>query len=485
VAIAVIGSGSAGFQAAVAARQAGAERVVILEKAAEAEYGGNARYSPTIFRFVHNGHEEIREFLAGSDEGAFRRIEVPPYSAGEFIADLKRISHGRIDPDLAETLVAHSNAALHWMLDLGFEWQPSRRTREIDGVLHFEPGMAITPRDGGIGQLARWREIAAGLGIEIRFESAVRGILGSDREVEGVRVSGPDGEYDLHAASVILCSGGFQASAEQRARYLGRNADLMKVLGSRHDTGEVMRMALALGAAATGHWQGAHSSPIDGEQPDQGWGRRALRDRFAFGITVNRAGRRFLDEGATPAENVDGWIERVVLKESGGGAYQVFDATGRALLGEDYDEGSSYEAASIKALGSQIMVDPPALLRTVDAFNRAVDDSVPFDPTVPDGKATAGLTPAKSNWATRIETPPFYAFPVTAGITFSFGGLKINTDAQVMNTAGQPIEGLYASGDIVGLYYDHHLSASGQTRNAVFSRIAAAHAVKHRVKTAR
>jgi tricarballylate dehydrogenase len=341
--------------------------------------------------------------------------------------------------------------------------------------------MAITPRDGGLGQLARWREIAAELGIEIRFESAVRGILGSDRAVAGVRVSAPDGEYDLRTAAVILCSGGFQASPDQRARYLGPNADLMKVLGSRHDTGEVMRMALDLGAAATGHWQGAHSSPIDGVQPDQDWGRRAARDRFAFGITVNRAGQRFLDEGLTPAENVNGWIERVVLRETGGTCYQLFDASGRSLLGEDYDDGSSFNAASIADLAAKIMVDPRALQATVDAYNRAVDDTVRFDPGAPDGKATRGISPAKSNWATRIETPPYYAFPVTAGITFSFGGLKINTDAQVLNTAGQPIEGLYASGDIIGFYYDHHLSASGQTRNVVFSRIAAAHAVKHRL----
>jgi tricarballylate dehydrogenase len=471
----VVGGGSAAFEAAVAGRQSGAGRVVILEKAPEPEFGGNARYSHTGFRFVYSGADEIREFIPDVDASQFRRMHLPPYTQDHFLADLKRVTQNRINPHLAEVLVNDSNAGVHWMLDLGLKWEPDIHV-EVDGRYYFEPGVVIHPKGGmggGVSQLEQWREIASRLGVEIQYESRVCKLYGNDRRIDGVRVSAPEGEYDLLADSVILCAGGFQADPEMRARYLGANADLMKVRGSKHDTGEVLQMALGLGAKAAGHWQGAHATPIDKNFPDVELSNKANRYAYPFGITVNSLGQRFFDEGEaqiTYTYAKTGWA---VLRQPGAVAYQLFDQKGIKHLTERYlNFARPLEASSIAELANKIGVESAVLTNTVEQFNSAVREDIPFDPTTLDGRCTVGIEPRKANWAIRIDEPPFVAYPITGGITFTFGGLQVNPSAQVVNTSDQPIRGLYASGDIMGLFFHNYPACSGQTRNVVFSRLA-------------
>jgi tricarballylate dehydrogenase len=476
--VVVVGGGSAAFEAAVAARQHGAERVIMLEKAPEAEYGGNARFSHTGFRFAFSGPDEIRAFIPEIDEATFRRMHLPAYSEADFLADLQRTCRGRVDPELAELLVRESNPAVHWMRELGIRWEPETSV-EVNGRLYFEPGGVIHVAGDGIGQLQQWREIAQRMAIELRFDSRVIALLGSARRVEGVQVSGPDGDYELTAPATILCSGGFQASAELRARYLGPGSDLMKVRGSRHDTGEVLQMALALGACSSGHWQGAHASPIDATYPDVEISNKANRYSYLHGITVNALGQRFFDEGEaehTYTYAKTGWA---VVSQPGAVAWQLFDRKGINLLRWQYRRHAEpVEADSLEELARKIRLEPVPLLRTIEQFNQAVRDDVPFDPSRLDGKCTVGLTPPKSNWAAPIDEPPFQAYPVTGGITFTFGGLRVNPDAQVLNTGLRPIEGLYASGDVVGMFFYNYPSLTGQTRNVVFSRQAGRHAAR-------
>ncbi|HEX9809073.1 MAG TPA: FAD-dependent tricarballylate dehydrogenase TcuA [Alphaproteobacteria bacterium] len=482
--VVVIGAGSAAYEAAVAARQAGAERIVMLEKAAEADSGGNARFSHTGFRFVFSGPEEIRAFVPDTDEGFFRTLHIPPYTREDFLSDLERVTRGRIDRTLAEYMVDSSNGALHWMRETGIRWEPEKSVL-VDGKRYFEPGIVLHPKGGGRGQIAQWRAIAEGLGIEIRFGSRVSGFLGDDRAVEGVRVSTRDSAYDLEGKAVIACSGGFQANIEMRARYLGPNADLVKVRGSRHNTGEVLRMMLDLGAKPAGHWQGAHATPIDAAAPDvetplreDGRGNTMNRYDYMYGITVNTLGERFYDEGEARHSYTYAKTGRAVLAQPGGIAYQIFDRKGISLFrhGPDYPA-THEEAETIATLAAKIGLAPEVLGRTVEQFNAAVRDEVPFDPRRLDGRCTEGLTPRKSNWAVRIDEPPFRAYPITCGITFTFGGVAIDTGAHVLNSADEPIRGLYASGDVVGLFFHNYPSCTGQTRNAVFSRTAARNAV--------
>jgi tricarballylate dehydrogenase len=482
--IIVIGGGSAAFEAAVAARQAGAARVIMLEKAPEAEYGGNARYSGTGFRFVHAGAAEIREFVPELDAALFATMAIPPYGAADFMADLERMTQGRMDRHLAKVLVEESNAAVHWMRQAGIKWEPLKEHANVDGKRYFERGIAIHVAGGGVGQLTQWRAIAEGLGIEIRFESPVCAILGDLRRVEGVTVSGPEGRYDLAAKAVIACAGGFQANPEMRARYLAGNTDLMKVRGSRHDTGEVLRLMIELGARGAGHWQSGHMSPVDANAPDfetpqdaEGRGNTQSRYDYPFGITVNALGLRFFDEGEAQHSYTYAKTGRAVLAQPGGSAYQIYDQRGIQCFRYPHHQATFVEAATIGELAPRIGIEPKVLVHTVEEFNRAVVDERPFDPRKPDGRSTRGLAIPKSNWACRIETPPFRAYPVTGGITFTFGGVAIDRNAQVINTIDQPIRGLYASGDIVGLFFHNYPSFTGQTRNAVFGRLAGQGAV--------
>jgi len=483
--IIVIGGGSAAFAAAVAARQAGAARVVMLEKAGEADYGGNARYSGTGFRFVHAGAQEIRQFVPDVDEALFATMTIPSYSAGDFTADLERMTQGRMNRELAQVLVGQSNAALHWMRQVGIRWEPLKEHAKVGDKRYFERGLAIHVAGGGIGQLTQWRQIAQRLGIEIRFDSPVCAVHGDLRRVEGVGVSGPHGRYDLTAKAVIACAGGFQANPEMRARYLAGNTDLMKVRGSRHDTGEVLRLLLDLGARGAGHWQSGHMSPVDANAPDfetpqhaDGRGNTQSRYDYPFGISVNALGLRFFDEGEAQHSFTYAKTGRAVLAQPGAIAYQIYDENGLKCLRYPHHQATFVEASSIAELAARIGVEAAVLTDTVAEFNAAVRDDRPFDPTRPDGKATSGLALPKSNWACRIAAAPFRAYPVTGGITFTFGGVAVDCRAQVINTLDQPIKGLFASGDIVGLFFHNYPSFTGQTRNAVFGRLAGQSAVE-------
>src|ERR1700694_1971836 len=456
----------------------------MLEKAGEADYGGNARYSGTGFRFVHGGAQEIRQFVPDVDDALFATMTIPPYGAGDFMADLERMTQGRMDRELAQVLVGQSNSALHWRREVGIRWEPLKEHAKVGDKRYFERGLAIHVAGGGIGQLTQWRQIAHALGIEIRFDSPVCVLHGDLRRVEGVGVSGPISRYDLMAKAVICCAGGFQANPEMRARYLAGNTDLMKVRGSRHDTGEVLRRLIELGARPAGHWQSGHMSPVDANAPDfetpqhaDGRGNTQSRYDYPYGISVNALGLRFFDEGEAQHSFTYAKTGRAVLAQPGAIAYQIYDQDGLKCRRYPHHKATFVEASTIAELAAKIGIEAAVLTHTVAEFNRAVCDDRPFDPTRPDGKATSGLALPKSNWACRIAAPPFRAYPVTGGITFTFGGVAGDRHGQVINTLDQPIKGLFASGDIVGLFFHNYPSFTGQTRNAVFGRLAGQSAV--------
>jgi tricarballylate dehydrogenase len=481
--IIVIGAGSAAFEAAVAARQAGAGKVVMLEKAPPEQSGGNAQFSHTGFRFVFSGKEEVGKFLPDVEKEFYDSMEIPPYTPDMFMADLNLVSGGRIDPVLAQYMVDNSNRALHWMRETGIKWEPDK-PMIVDGRRHYEPGIVIHPQGGGRGQLKQWRAIAEGLGIEVRFRSRASAVIGDDRQVEGVRVSTPDDSYELYAPATIACSGGFQANPEMRAAYLGPTSDTVRVRGSRHNTGEVLRMMLNLGAKAAGQWNVAHASPIDVGAPmletplnDLGTGNTMNRYDYRFGITVNSRAERFYDEGENFIAYTYAKTGREVLAQPGGVAYQIYDDSGidQFRHGRDYPA-TVIEARSLPELATKIGLNPAVLVATVDTFNKSIVSTNPFNPSQLDGRGTVGLPLPKSNWAVPIDTPPFRAYPITCGITFTFGGVAINTRGEVLNQVSEPIGGLYASGDVIGLFFNNYPAMTGQTRNVVFSHAAGTNA---------
>src|SRR5690606_23026766 len=241
--------------------------------------------------------------------------------------------------------------------EIGHKWEFFHTKVRADGKTRYNPGQVLTPLGGGMGLIERWMKIAAEEGVELRTGSRVSGLLGDHRRVHGVVVDGPDGRYELEAGAVVLASGGFQASSEKRARYLGANADLMKVRGSRFNTGEVLDAAVALGAATSGQWQGAHASPIDAAAPPYEADNSVNRYAYPYGITVNAQGRRFFDEGERHRSYTYAKTGWVVLEQPGGVAYQIFDQDALAYLTPGYAHAEPIPAESIRALADALGID--------------------------------------------------------------------------------------------------------------------------------
>jgi tricarballylate dehydrogenase len=305
------------------------------------------------------------------------------------------------------------------------------------------------------------------------YEARATGFLkNATGAVSGVTLQTREATREIKAAAVVLAAGGFEANPEMRARYLGTGWDLVKVRGSRYNFGESLNFALASGAQPTGHWSGCHAVLVDAEAPDV---EAAYEHRYSYpyGIMVDINGKRFVDEGEDFFSYTYAKCGREVLRLPWRTAYQIFDSKTRPLLRSEYNRGSHVSADSIEALAKKLPgLDWENVVKTVADFNGAVND-VPFDPAKRDGKSTAGLTPVKSNWAQRFDTPPYYAFPVTCGITFTFGGIGITEKAEVLDTSGNVMSGLFAAGEITGgSFYHNYPGGSGLMKGAVFGKLA-------------
>ncbi len=479
----VVGAGNAALAAAVSAKEQGAARVVVLEKAPEELRGGNTHYSGGLLRFAYDTAEQLRPLVPdaeGHASGFFRDVE--PYPAERFRQDLMRVTEGRSDPELSEILIGRSFDTISWMAKQGIPLEPavSLSAVKVGDRIKWSPGAIIRSQHEGVGLSRHWFEIARQKGVEIRYRtSATR--LTQDRRgrVTGVATSDPDGFGEVTASAVILGCGGFEANPEWRARYLGRPWDHAKVRGTRYNTGDGLRMAIEIGALPHGQWTGCHSTPIDADAPPHG--DRKLTDKtnrlsYPYGVLVNGQGRRFFDEGEDFQFYTYAKLGGIILNQPGGVAYQVFDAKVANLLEGRYKTGKPLVADSLAGVVDKLPIDNTAGLRTLEDYNAAVSAGA-FDPSVRDGLGTKGLPLAKSNWAQRLDTPPYVVYPVTGGITFTFGGVRVNDKAQVMSTAWAPIPGLYACGEMVGgLFHTNYPGGTGLMSGAVFGRLAGAQA---------
>jgi len=284
------------------------------------------------------------------------------------------------------------------------------------------------------------------------------------------------------ARGAVRAAGGFEANPTMREQHLGQGWDKAVGRGTPHNTGEVLRYALDAGAARHGDWASCHSVQWDAGAPPGGGDRvltnQLTRQSYPIGIVVNNRGERFVDEGADYRNYTYAKYGKEILKQPDGIAVQIFDAKTRPILRSlEYDSSpiTGAQADSLVDLAKALDIDPDGLVATVEEFNASVDPR-PFDPAVKDGKAAA-VDPPKSNWATPIDTPPYYGYAVRCGITFTFGGLHVDEHAQVLDTAGRPIRGLYAAGELVGgLFSGNYPGGSGLIAGAVYGRLAGTHA---------
>ena len=482
----VVGAGNAAFCAGLAARETAA-RVLVLERAPQEESGGNSRFTAGAMRVAYNGVEDLRRLMPDLTDDEVARTDFGTYTEEQFLDDMGRITQYRCDPDLTEILVKRSFETLLWMRAKGVRFAPiwGRQAFKVDGKFKFWGGLTVEAWGGGPGLVEALTAAARKNGIEIWYSSPAMALIHDDAGVRGVRVRREGKTVEVRAKTVVLAGGGFQASPEWRARYLGPGWDLAKVRGTRFNTGDVIRMALDAGAAAAGHWSGCHAVGWERNAPE--FGDLAVGDAFQkhsypFGIMLNATGRRFVDEGADFRNYTYAKYGRVILEQPGQFAWQIFDARVKHLLRDEYKikQVTRRVANTLEALVLLLDdVDAAAALVEIQRYNAAVRTEIPFNPTVKDGRCAQGLAVPKSNWANVLDAPPFEAYAVTCGITFTFGGLRINTDAQVISTEGTPIPGLYAAGELVGgIFYFNYAGGSGLTNGSVFGRIAGTNAAR-------
>src|SRR5437016_6010809 len=484
----VVGAGNAAFCAALAAQEQGA-KVLMLEAAPEEESGGNSRFTAGSIRVVYNGIDDIKTLVPDLTPAEIETTDFGTYTADQFFDDMARVTQHRADPDLVELLVTRSFDTLVWMRDKGIRFIPiyGRQAFKIEGKFKFWGGLTVEAVGGGPGLINMLTDSAKKRGIEILYATRAVDLIYNGTRVEGVRVRHDETLRDIRAKAVVLAAGGFQANPEWRTRYLGPGWDLAKVRGTRFNTGDAIRMALDIGAQPAGNWSGCHAVAWERNAPE--FGDLAVGDQFQkhsypWGIYLNAEGKRFVDEGADFRNYTYARYGRVVLQQPGQFAWQVFDGKVRHLLRDEYKirQVTKRVANTLPELVSALDdVNAEAALKEIQNYNAAVRTDIAFNPNVKDGRRTEGLAVPKSNWANTIDTPPFEAYAVTCGITFSFGGLRINTGAQVINTDGQPIRGLYAAGELVGgIFWFNYPGGSGLTNGAVFGRIAGKNAASAR-----
>ena len=476
----VVGGGNAALCAALAARERGAE-VVVLERAPQDERGGNSRFTAGAMRVVYNGIDDLLALMPDLTEEEQRSTDFGTYSFDNFFDDMARVTQYRADPDLTEILVSRSFETLEWMRGKGIRFAPmyARQAFKIDGRFRFWGGLTVEAWGGGPGLVDALYDVAAKAGIRVFYDARAQDLIHDDDGVRGVRVRLDGKTQEIATKAVVLASGGFEANAEWRTRYLGPGWELARVRGSRFNSGDGIRMALDAGAMSWGHWSGCHAVVWDMNAPpfgDLAVGDGFQKHSYPFGIMVNAKGQRFVDEGADFRNYTYAKYGRVILEQPGNFAWQIFDQKVTHLLRDEYRirQVTKVTADTIEALADKLDgVDGTEFLREVAAYNAAVRTDIAFDPTVKDGRATQGLAVPKSNWANPLDSPPYEAYGVGCGITFTFGGVRIDTNGQVIDSDGRPTPGLFAAGEMVGgLFYFNYPGGTGLTSGAVFGRIA-------------
>jgi tricarballylate dehydrogenase len=485
--VVVVGGGNAAFCAALAAREASA-RVLVLERAPLGEHGGNTAFTAGALRFAYRDVDDILQLIPDISAEQLGETDFGSYLEESFYEDLARITEYRTDPELAEILVSRSFGSMKWLHSKGVRFLPSygRQAFRVDGKFTFWGGLVLETVGGGQGLVDALTRAAQRDDIDVWYGARALSLVVDGTRVTGVRIRRRGAHETIRAGAVVLACGGFEANAEWRTRYLGAGWDMAKVRGTRFNTGDGIKMALDIGAMSWGNWSGAHSVGWDLNAPafgDLAVGDGFQKHSYPFGIIVNAHGERFLDEGADFRNYTYAKYGERILGQPGRFAWQVFDCKASHLLRDEYRirQVTKVTADSLEGLAAKLDgVDPDRFLATVRSYNAAVDTAVPFHPNLRDGRRTNGLAIDKSNWANTIDEPPFEAYAVTCGITFTFGGLKITTTAEVVDSDGAIIPGLFACGELVGgIFYINYPGGSGLTNGSVFGRIAGDTAARH------
>ena len=478
----VVGAGNAACCAALAAREQGAN-VIILEAAPVEDSGGNSRYTGGLMRVVYNNVEDVAQLIPDLTEEEKKTHDYGSYTADQYFDDMGRITQYMSDPDLTEILITKSFETLVWLRKKGVRFQASygRQSYKVEGGAYkFWGGLVAETWGGGAGLVDNELKACEREGVKIFYETPAMSLLtDDDGKVTGVVAKHQGRNVNISAKAVVLACGGFESSAEMRARYLGPGWDLAKVRGTRYNMGQGIKMALDIGAMPHGHWSGCHAVGWDRNAPpfgDVNVGDQFQKHSYPWGIMINANGERFVDEGADFRNYTYAKYGRVILNQPGMFAWQVFDQKLIPMLRDEYriKQVTKVRANTLEELVQKMEgVNAERALEEIKEYNAAVQDDKKFNMAIKDGRRTQGLKIDKTNWANRLDEPPYEAYAVTCGVTFSFGGLKITNDAEVEATTGKKIPGLFAAGELVGgIFYHNYPGGTGLTNGSVFGKIA-------------
>lgn len=480
----VVGAGNAALVAALTAHQDGA-KVLVLEAAPKEERGGNSRFAGAIFRFAHDGPGSVEPLLDPAHKDWLEKVKFDSYSPARFQEDANLVSGGRSDQDLQKILIDRSYETVQWMRDVGVKWELTvgklidPEKIGPDEVYELPAGGAVRVVNEGVGLIDDLFRAVEATDIDVWYGSPAVELLTEGATVKGVKIAAEDRYIDVEGV-VVLAAGGFEANPEMRLRYLGEGWDLVKVRGSRFNMGHMLQSALDSGAQPAGHFGGAHASPLDADAPNVGDLKltdKMSRYSYPYSVMVNVDAERFVDEGSDEVWLTYAKTGSAIRSQPQALAFQIFDQKTVHLLEPRYSTGTPIEANTLEELADKLGISPTVLRETVETYNSATTGGT-FDPFSKDGlKAEPDGQPPKSNWATRLDQGPFTCYRVTCGITFTYGGLKIDETAGVIDKAGRPMSNLYATGEIAGDFFYHNYPAgAGLMRGAVFGRIAGAQA---------
>ena len=450
----VIGGGNAALCAAMTARRAGA-RVLLLESAPEAERGGNSRHT----RNIRYAHERASNHLTG------------PYGEAELWSDLQHVTGGETDEALARLAIRESRDLGAWMPEHGVQWQAALR-----GTLHLSRTNAFF-LGGGKALINAYYDTAQKLGVEIEYGAEVCGLEIRDGRFLAAHVAGEASSREFRAHAVVAASGGFEANLAWLREYWGDAAANFAVRGTPHNKGRVLRALLDQGARPVGNPREFHAVAVDARGPAFDGGIVTRLDSIPFGIVVNKQARRFYDEGE------DLWPKRyaiwggLIARQPDQLAYSIVDAKQvTRFLPSLFPP---IRADSLGELATALELPPAALEQTVREFNRCVRPGE-LDPSRLDDCRTEGLDPPKSHWAVPLEVPPFLAYPLRPGITFTYLGVAVTERAQVVMNDGRPAQNIFAAGEIMAgnILGRGYLAGFGMTIGTTFGRIAGQEAAR-------
>lgn len=464
----VAGMGIAGLAAAASAIEEGA-RVAILERAPLDERGGNTRWTEAFMRM--KSETEIADdfedhFMQNSGfylDPQLVSATAEPYQSWPTIVK----ALGFTDPELVGTLATEAPATLAWLKTHGI------RFSDMASYLITQSTTRICPVGGGLALVEALAAFVEKSNADIFYRMTARELVrdGAGRVV-GLRATNDKGHLVEFEGAVVLACGGFEGNAEMQAHYYGERSRYLRPVarGGYYNKGEGIQMALSIGAASGGDFSDYHAEPVDPRSGES----EPIVFNFPYGILVDRSGRRFIDEASDAVDAIYENVSRTINRLPGGIAFLITDAKLDEVPGWQRTVRSDQPpitAASLAELAGRLGVDEERLQETVTAFNAATREGE-YRPLEIDGLSTRGIHPPKSNWARPIDIAPFRAWPVISSNCFTFGGLKCNANAQVLNTDGDPIPGLYAAGETMGLYHGRYTGATSVLRGAVFGRIA-------------